>query len=163
YSPAANDRFIRITRADGTPVYVSGAPKDAGFDPAQVPLLPAHTGAAATRRVLQPSGSLLIAARSARARDGTRYRGELGLSGAAGEATLRRVLIMLAIGLPIAVAAAVAGGFVLVRRALRPVAQIAGKAEEITQHNLSERLPVVRSGDELEGLSLSLNHMIIRL
>jgi signal transduction histidine kinase len=37
------------------------------------------------------------------------------------------------------------------------------KAEEITQHSLSERLPVVHSDDELERLSLSLNRMISRL
>ena len=40
YSPEANDRFIRITRADGTVVYASGPPKDARFDPALVPPLP---------------------------------------------------------------------------------------------------------------------------
>jgi heavy metal sensor kinase len=57
----------------------------------------------------------------------------------------------------------VAGGFVRVRRALEPVERITRKAEAITQHNLSERLPVVRSGDELERLSVSLNHMINRL
>jgi signal transduction histidine kinase len=51
----------------------------------------------------------------------------------------------------------------LVRRALDPVERIAHKAEEITQHNLSERLPLVQSGDELERLSVSLNHMISRL
>ena len=62
-----------------------------------------------------------------------------------------------------AVCVAVVGGFVLVRRALEPVERIARKAEEITQHNLSERLPVVHSGDELERLSVSLNHMISRL
>jgi heavy metal sensor kinase len=67
------------------------------------------------------------------------------------------------VGLPIAVGVAVAGGFVLVRRALEPVERIARKAEAITQHNLSERLPVMRSGDELERLSVSLNHMITRL
>jgi signal transduction histidine kinase len=61
------------------------------------------------------------------------------------------------------VAVAVAGGFVLVRRALVPVERIAHKAEEITQHNLTERLPVVHSGDEIERLSVSLNHMIARL
>ena len=33
----------------------------------------------------------------------------------------------------------------------------------ITQHNLSERLPVARTGDELERLSIALNHMITRL
>lgn len=47
--------------------------------------------------------------------------------------------------------------------ALRPVDRMARKAELITQHNLSERLPVVRTGDELERLAESLNHMIIRL
>ena len=95
--------------------------------------------------------------------DGTRYRVEVGTSAAASEATLRRVLLMLAVGLPLAVAAAVAGGFVLVRRALLPVERITHKAEQITQHNLSERLPVARSGDEIERLSVSLNHMISRL
>jgi heavy metal sensor kinase len=163
YSPAANDRFIRITREDGTLVYVSGTPKDARFDPALVPPLPAAGAVAGARKVLQPSGALFVATRSARAADGTLYRVEVGISGAASAATLAHVLVMLAIGLPIAVAVAVAGGFVLVRRALRPVERITGKAAEITQHNLSERLPVVRSGDEIERLSLALNHMISRL
>ena len=43
------------------------------------------------------------------------------------EATLTQVLIMLAVGLPIAVGVAVAGGFVLVRRALAPVERIAAQ------------------------------------
>jgi heavy metal sensor kinase len=162
YSPEINDRFIRITRADGTLVYVSGPPKNAGFDPAPVP--PAVPGAASpARRVRLSDGSLLIAAVGATAADGTRYRVEVGGSSAPAEATLAQVLIMLAVGLPVAVAVAVAGGFVLVQRALDPVERIAAKAEAITQHNLSERLPVVESGDELERLSVSLNHMISRL
>ena len=40
YEPEINDRFIRITRADGTLVYVSGTPKDESFDPTEVPALP---------------------------------------------------------------------------------------------------------------------------
>jgi heavy metal sensor kinase len=163
YSPEANDRFIRITRADGQLVYASGAPKDARFDPAQVPPLPAGDAEGKSRKVRLPAGSLLIAALTATGTDGTRYRVEVGAAGAPTEATLTHVLIMLAIGLPIAVCAAVAGGFLLVRRALDPVERMARKAAEITQHNLSERLPVVRSGDELERLSVSLNHMISRL
>jgi heavy metal sensor kinase len=163
YSPAANDRFMRITREDGTLIYVSGPPKDARFDPTLVPPLPPQGAAAGERRVLLPGGSLFVATRSARAADGTVYRVEVGTSGAVSEAMLAHLLVMLAIGLPIAVAAAVAGGFVLVRRALRPVERITGKAAEITQHSLSERLPVVRSGDEIERLSLALNHMISRL
>jgi heavy metal sensor kinase len=88
---------------------------------------------------------------------------EVGVSTARTEETLQQVLSLLAVGLPIGVLIAVSGGFVLVRRALKPVSLIAHKAEEISQHNLSERLPVVHSGDELEHLSTSLNNMIARL
>lgn len=163
YSPESNDRFIRITRADGTVVYSSGAPRGEWFDPAQIPPLPAADRAAAARKVAVTGGSLLIAAVPATAADGARYRVEVGTSAAPLEGTLRRLLGMLAVGLPVTVAVAVAGGFVLVRRSLDPVERIARKAQEITQHNLSERLPLVHSGDELERLSVSLNHMITRL
>jgi heavy metal sensor kinase len=163
YAPEANDRFIRITRADGTVVYASGPPRNERFAPAQVPAEPAGAPAASARKVSLGNGSLLIATRTASGADGTGYRVEVGAAGAAAEATLAQVLIMLAVGLPVAVAVAVAGGFVLVRRALDPVERITATAEAITQHNLSERLPVVKSGDELERLSVSLNHMISRL
>ena len=163
YSPEANDRFIRITRADGQVVYASGRPRNERFNPALVPAAPSAARAAPARKIILAGSSLLIAARPAVGADGTGYRVEVGASGAAAEATLTQVLIMLAVGLPVAVGVAVAGGFVLVRRALAPVERITAKAEEITQLNLSERLPVVRSGDELERLSVSLNHMISRL
>jgi heavy metal sensor kinase len=161
YSPEANDRFIRITRADDALVYASGAPKGGGFDPSLVPP-PAVEGGGA-RSLRRAGGALLIASVTATGADGTRYRVEVGTSGAAAADTLTQVLVMLTVGLPVAVAVAVAGGFVLVRRALEPVERITAKAEAISQHNLSERLPVVESGDEIERLSLSLNHMIVRL
>jgi heavy metal sensor kinase len=163
YSPEVNDRFIRISRADGHVVYASGMPRDALFDPARVPAIAGNFLEGAARKVPVAGGSLLIAAVPATGSDGTLYRVEVGTSGASAENTLAQVLVLLAVGLPVAVAVAVAGGFVLVRQALEPVERMAVKAEEITQHNLSERLPVVRSGDELERLSISLNHMISRL
>jgi heavy metal sensor kinase len=163
YSPETNDRFIRITRSDGEVVYVSQAPKDGGFNPSQVPAVAAASGVGSASRAKLADGSLLIATVPATAADGTRYLVEVGTSGAAAEATLAQVLAMLMVGLPVAVGVAVAGGFVLVRRALDPVERIARKAEAISQHNLSERLPVVESGDEIERLSVSLNHMISRL
>jgi heavy metal sensor kinase len=49
------------------------------------------------------------------------------------------------------------------RRALRPVDEIRQKAAQITSRNLSERLPVVHTGDELERLATDLNRMIERL
>ncbi len=163
YSPEANDRFIRISHADGSQVYASGAPHDARFEPTLVPPPRPGAGSGARKVELAGGGSLLVAARDITGTDGTAYRVEVGTSAAASEATIAQVLMMLAVGLPITVAVAVAGGFVLVRRALKPVEQMGRTAEAITQHNLSERLPVVRSGDELERLSVSLNHMIARL
>jgi heavy metal sensor kinase len=134
YAPEANERFIRITRGDGHVVYASGL-----------------------------KGPLLIASQTYAGADNSRYVIEVGVSTARTEETVRQVLLMLAIGLPIAVCVAVAGGFVLVRRALKPVDNLSQKAAAITQHSLSERLPVVRTGDELERLSVSLNLMISRL
>src|SRR5260370_4474717 len=48
-------------------------------------------------------------------------------------------------------------------RWVRRVDGIRKRAEGITSTNLSERLPVIRTGDELERLSVSLNRMIERL
>ena len=163
YSPEINDRFIRISRADGHVLYASGMPRNDSFDPARVPETGGNFLEGSARKVPLPGGALLIAAVPATGSDGTLYRVEVGTSAAPAEDNLAQVLVMLAVGLPFAVGVAVAGGFVLVHRALEPVERMAVKAEEITQHNLSERLPVVESGDELERLSISLNHMISRL
>jgi heavy metal sensor kinase len=46
---------------------------------------------------------------------------------------------------------------------LTPVDRIAASAERIGSHNLSERLPLQKTGDELERLSATLNRMIERL
>jgi len=163
YAPEANERFIRITRGDGHVVYASGNPRDGSFDPATVPApsLTRQGGFPRKERLLK--GSVLIAAQSYVAANGPRYLVEVGVSTTRTEETVRQVLLMLAIGLPVAVCVAVTGGFVLVRRALKPVDNLSQKAAAITQHNLTERLPVMRTGDELERLSLSLNLMITRL
>jgi heavy metal sensor kinase len=163
YAPEANERFIRITRRDGHVVYASGAPRDGSFDPATVPPPSLGHPGEFLRKESLLKGSLLIAAQTYAGADNSRYVVEVGVSTARTEETVRQVLLMLAIGLPIAVCVAVAGGFVLVRRALKPVDNLSQKAAAITQHSLSERLPVVRTGDELERLSVSLNLMISRL
>jgi heavy metal sensor kinase len=163
YAPEANERFIRITRGDGHVIYASGEPRDGSFDPATVPAPTLTHPGEFLRKESLPKGSVLLAAQNYRGAGDSRYVVEVGVSTARTEETVRQVLLMLAIGLPIAVCVAVAGGFVLVRRALKPVDNLSQKAAAITQHSLSERLPVVRTGDELERLSVSLNLMISRL
>jgi heavy metal sensor kinase len=163
YSPEANDRFIRVTSNDGRVIYASGAPKDGSFVPARVALPARTTRNDLLRKVTLPGNDLLVAAYRYVAGGGASYWVEVGASSEPTDATVSQVLLMLGVGLPIAVCVAVAGGFVLVRRALKPVDRLSQKAAQITQHNVTERLPLMHTGDELERLSLSLNLMITRL
>jgi signal transduction histidine kinase len=61
------------------------------------------------------------------------------------------------------VVAAIGSGYFLVTRALAPVDELSSSARRITLNNLKERLPAAQTGDELERLAISLNHMIARL
>jgi heavy metal sensor kinase len=170
YAPEINDRFIRISRQDGSIVYASNRPADESFDPTGLPAWPSGhpdsesgRGAALRQQRLADHSVLLIAARNFAAPNGVRYVVEVGAPMAPVEAMLHQFLVLLATGLPVAVLIAIGVGYLLVGRALAPVNQIARKAEQITQHNLSERLPVARTAEELEQLSQSLNLMIGRL
>ena len=165
YEPEINDRFVRITRGDGTVVYRSGAPKDGSFDPAEVPALTQPPGTEFSRKVaLSGQQTLLVTALTFRTpAKNTTYVVEFGAPLEPVEAMLDHLFLLITLGLPLAVAVITAGGYWLIRRALKPVQQITRAAERITQANLSERLPVSSTGDQLERLSLSLNRMIARL
>jgi len=162
YSPELSDRFIRITRADGSVLYRSGEPSDHSFVPADVAPVPATFAEELRRRQALPDGRTVLVA-AVHAGGDARYTVEVGVSTAAIGALLRQLLWLTALGLPIIVVVAMSGGYLLVKRTLAPVERIASKAELITHHNLAERLPVVRTGDELERLAISLNHMISRI
>jgi two-component system, OmpR family, heavy metal sensor histidine kinase CusS len=54
-------------------------------------------------------------------------------------------------------------GYWLSRRALKPVDRIAAAARSISIRNLSERLPVARTSDEIERLAETCNEMLARL
>jgi heavy metal sensor kinase len=73
----------------------------------------------------------------------------------------RMLLTMLAL-LPLGLAVAGAGGYVLAGRALAPVGQIVRTAAEISETDLSRRLPVEKK-DELGRLATTFNALIERL
>ncbi|PYV61533.1 MAG: two-component sensor histidine kinase [Acidobacteria bacterium] len=98
-----------------------------------------------------------------RTSDGTQFIIEVAAPYNQIESVLRGLLLTFALGLPLIVALAIGGGYLLMRGALRPVDQIRQRAARITSRNLSERLPVVHTGDELERLAIDLNRMIERL
>jgi signal transduction histidine kinase len=76
---------------------------------------------------------------------------------------LRSLLLVLLLTLPIISIVAAVGGSLLMSRPLRPVVELTDQAERVGRKDLGERLPVIRTGDELERLSLALNRMIERL
>src|SRR5229473_2494584 len=164
YSPEINGRFIRVTRADGKRIFVSGLPKDGTFDPALVPPSKLPAMQAFSREVEMSDGhEVLLHGLPYRASDGTQFLIEVAAPYNQIESVLRGLLLTLALGLPLIVTLAIGGGYLLMRRALRPVDEIRQKAAQITSRNLSERLPVVHTGDELERLATDLNRMIARL
>lgn len=76
---------------------------------------------------------------------------------------LHRFRVMLWLALPPLLIAAGVGGYWISRRALKPVDQITAAAESISIRNLSGRLEVPNTADELQRLSETLNRMLARL
>ena len=65
--------------------------------------------------------------------------------------------------IPALLAISALGGYALSRKALQPVDQITAATRSISVSNLSGRLPVPKTGDELQRLSETCNAMLARL
>jgi heavy metal sensor kinase len=159
YAPENYDRFVRLSRQDGTVVYASG--RAAGFDPSG--LAPFTAGKPRRIAVLPDGNRLLVVASEYRTASGRGYVIESGGPMQPIDTILSHLLFLLLLGVPVVVLVAVGGGYVLVGRALGPMVQTVNSAERITLHNLDERLPLSHTGDELEDLSVALNRVIARL
>jgi len=79
------------------------------------------------------------------------------------EATLRRLRTLLLWTIPAVLVLASLGGYWISRRALAPVDDITLAAKSIGIQNLSQRLNVPATGDELQRLSETWNDMLARL
>ena len=164
YAPGPSDRFLRVTRSDGAVLYRSGPPKDQAFDPARLPASAWPGRLETARQVALGAGrKMLLTGCEVKVPGGERYLVEAGAPMDDVQSRLRQWLVFLVVGLPLVALVAVGGGSLLVQRALLPVDRIAASAKRISSQNLSERLPVAQTGDELERLSIALNHMVNRL
>jgi heavy metal sensor kinase len=164
YAPSLNERFVRISKPGGQIIYDSGATGDTKAF-AAVPPPPGWPARVESswRAPLANGREILVAAQVVGVQGSDQYLVEAGAPMDDVYDALRKWLIFLVAGLPIVASVAAGGGYFLVKRALMPVDQIASSAERISSHNLRERLPVAPTRDELERLSIALNHMIDRL
>jgi heavy metal sensor kinase len=76
---------------------------------------------------------------------------------------VERFRSLLIVAVPFLLIFATSGGYFLSRRALAPVQRIIDAAETIGAQNLSSRLVVPETGDELQRLSETLNSMLMRI
>ena len=159
FSPESTERAIRVVNAEGATIYSSGpggifpawsnsGAQDSAFD---------MTDRAADRQ------EYLIRTQAVVADSGKTYFVQVAASLSRNEEILEQLLGVLALALLLATAIAVTGGFLLIRSSLRPLDNMAVRAQKITSRSLHERMPVSDTGDELQQLSISLNRMIERL
>lgn len=76
---------------------------------------------------------------------------------------VRRVLVLLLLGGPVAVGATTAATYLLTRRSLRPVEQMNAEAREIGKTQLDERIAVPEAHNEVRELALTINAMLGRI
>jgi signal transduction histidine kinase len=70
--------------------------------------------------------------------------------------------LLLVVG-PLALLLATYAGYQVAGAALRPVERMRARAEQVTERDSSERLPVPSTGDEIEALGRTLNALLARL
>src|SRR5262245_47807856 len=87
----------------------------------------------------------------------------VGMSLESVSVTRHRFLLVMAALLPLAVLLAGSGGWLLARRALRPVDRMTEAARRISAEHLDERVHTSGTGDELDRLAVTLNDMLGRL
>jgi heavy metal sensor kinase len=159
YAPELSSRFVRITKEDGSILYQSGPPEDASFD-ASVSIAISR---AENFRVEGASQSRLLVKSLPVSSGSNTLLIEVGAPLAPINVAVNKVIFALALGAPALIFVAAIGARKLIGHALSPVIRMARSAEDISLHNLSERLPVLQSGDELETLTVALNRMISRI
>jgi len=79
------------------------------------------------------------------------------------EATLETFATVLAIGGLLAFLLSVGGAYLLARAALSPVEAVVSSAREMTEGDLSRRLPVAHPRDEIGRLATTINGLLARL
>lgn len=163
YPPGITDTFVRVSEASNI-LFQTGDMKD---PPISAPAFLPYAGVGDEpefRWQRVSSGQQMLVHRLVfRTPEGRAILLETGAPSEPILHILGTLALILLIGTPAIVIVAAIGGYFVITRALQPVVSLTDWAERVGRADLGERLPVIRSGDELERLSLSLNRMIDRL
>ena len=157
FQPEAQGRFIRIGVGNVT-LYQSGNPLDAQFDPRLIQLPRAFKRGA----VIHEAGLYLVAS-SFSLPDGTIAVIETGQPDVVLREARRALEASLMVTLPLLLALAAIGGWVLVRQTLSPVRAMIVAAEAMSFNSPEKRLPVLGALEPIGLLGQSLNRMLVRL
>ncbi len=110
-----------------------------------------------------PQGPLRFNSYVVRAGPKKEFLIQVGTSRQPVENALQEFLNTVILLIPVAVLLAGAGGWWMARRALRPVEDLTASAAKIGISNLSVRVPLRGSGDELDRLAETFNQTVARL
>lgn len=153
--------FLEVWSMAGTVLYRSPQLGRDDLGPAPAPNAPpTRIGA---RSVRLADGTRVRSVGRRHSIDGTPVRIRVGLSEEPLWREFWQMASALAIGLPLALLVIGGTGYVVARRALRPLNAMATRAEKITAEKLGERLPINNPNDELGHLGRVFNETLGRL
>jgi heavy metal sensor kinase len=156
---ASGEGIVQVYRADGRLLASSNrVAKERLLSPAQVH--EAIRGGIRLDRVHTAAGEARLTAGSGRWRSLAVVVGE---QLARRDQALDRLRELLFIAGPLALLLATYAGYQVAGAALRPVERMRARAERVTEHDTSERLPVPDTNDEIEALGVTLNELLARL
>jgi signal transduction histidine kinase len=155
------DRLMEVRDENGTVLYRSDALEGAALGG---PLLSGEGNGTFNERIVRSSDGTFVALIShVHPLQGRTVLIRLGYSLAPLLERMLQFLGLLLIALPVALVAAGFAGSEIAKRALRPLEQMAARAEQITENNLHDRLEIENAQDELGHMARVFNQLLERL
>lgn len=151
---------VQVIRPNGIVVRKSPAAPDTPL----IPISEVGTGLRiGIREHPSPYGSIRFSAQTVDDGPDGRYIVLVGEGSQVIRSTVTTVVLALGAASPIIVAVSAAATYLLVRRSLRSVDAIRSRVADISTSDLTERVPVPESRDEIAALAETMNEMLARI
>jgi heavy metal sensor kinase len=155
------ERLVEVRSSNGTVLYRN---ERLGDQPLGGNLIPGEgEGGYSIRAARLVDGTTVRMASRRHTLDGRPIVIRLGYSEQPIWARFEELAVATLLAVPIVLALAGLGGYLLAKRALAPLEQMTSRAEEITSERLHERLPTGEVDDELGHLARVFNNLLARL